>query len=245
MDTMISLRMVMVGEGMHDTVSVVRAESADVYSLENAADEATRTGSMLELEVDASTDRGDLRRVAPLCRRVVRKDGARLRVVDRDVAGHFQDERSATGMSSIEKSIDVHAPVNVVYENWKRIPTFPWFMKGITEVQSLGENRSRWSGRIAGVERSWEAAICEEIPNTRIAWKSTAGAEHAGVVTFHRLSDGETRVMLQLEYEPESVLERVGDLLGAPSVRIEGDLGRFKEWVENGPLPLFAEALGA
>jgi hypothetical protein len=225
--------------------SVARAGAPDAYSLENAADEATRTGSMLEIAVDASSDRRDLRRVAALCRRVVRRDGLRLRVVDRDVAGPVPDERRDPRMSTIEKSIDVHAPVGVVYENWKRIPTFPWFMKGVTEVRPLGGKRSRWSARIAGVERSWEAAICEEIPNARIAWRSTAGAEHAGVVTFHRLSDAETRVMLQLEYEPESVLERVGDLLGATSARIEGDLERFKGWVEHGPSPLLGEALGA
>jgi uncharacterized membrane protein len=243
MGTTISLRTV--AGGTRDTASVVHAGGADLYSLENAAEDVRCTGGLLELAIDASTDRRTLRRVAALCRRLVGRPDVRLRVVDRDVAGPSEDERRETSMSTIEKSIDVHAPVGTVYESWKRIPTFPWFMKGITEVQPLGANHSRWTARIAGVERSWDAAICEEIPNARIAWQSTAGADHAGVVTFHRLSDMETRVMLQLEYSPGSVLERVGDLLGAPSARIEGDLERFKDWVEHGPSPLLADAMEA
>ena len=56
--------------------------------------------------------------------------------------------------------------------------------------------------------------------------------KNAGVVTFHRLSATESKVMLQLEYEPETLGEKVGDFLGAVGRRVEGDLGRFKEFIE-------------
>ena len=71
------------------------------------------------------------------------------------------------------------------------------------------------------------ATITEQIPDDRIAWRARAGAANAGVVTFHRLGDGRTRIMLQLEYEPEGVVEKAGDAVGVVSHRVEGDLLRF------------------
>ena len=75
------------------------------------------------------------------------------------------------------------------------------------------------------------------MPDKRIAWTSTSGAKNAGVVTFHRLSDESTRVTLQLDYDPEGVVETVGDWLGVLSSRVQGDLERFKEFIENRQQP--------
>ena len=52
-------------------------------------------------------------------------------------------------------------------------------------------------------------------------------------MTFHRLSDARSKVMLQLEYAPQGLVENVGDALGVVSSRVQGDLERFKEFIEK------------
>ena len=81
--------------------------------------------------------------------------------------------------------------------------------------------------------KQWRARITEQEPDQRIAWQSISGADNAGVVTFHRLDEGQTRVALQLQYEPESTVESVGDALGLVRRRAIGDLERFKAYVEE------------
>jgi uncharacterized membrane protein len=105
-------------------------------------------------------------------------------------------------------------------------------MQGVEEVKQLDERHLHWRTKIYGKEEEWDAEITEQIPDKRIAWCSTSGSKNAGVVTFHRLSDTESKVMLQLEYEPETLGEKVGGFIGAVGRRVEGDLGRFKEFIE-------------
>ena len=136
-------------------------------------------------------------------------------------------------MSSIEQSIDVNVPVRVAYNQWTQFEEFPRFMDGVREVRQLDDRRLAWRADVGGKEKSWEAEITEQIPDARIAWRSIGGARNAGVVTFHRLDEEHTRVMLQLEYDPEGVVENVGDALGVAKARIKGDLRRFKEFIEQ------------
>ena len=90
-----------------------------------------------------------------------------------------------------------------------------------------------WRARIVEKEKEWNAVITEQHPDERIAWKSTEGATNTGVVTFHRLSDQKSKIMLQMDYEPEGIVENVGEALGAVTLRVEGDLTRFKEFIET------------
>jgi len=136
-------------------------------------------------------------------------------------------------VSSIEQSIDVNVPVRVAYNQWTQFEEFPRFMDGVREVRQLDDRRLAWRADVGGKEKSWEAEITEQIPDARIAWRSIGGARNAGVVTFHRLDEEHTRVMLQLEYDPEGVVENVGDALGVAKARIKGDLRRFKEFIEQ------------
>lgn len=136
-------------------------------------------------------------------------------------------------MSTIEQSIDVDVPVRTAYNQWTQFEEFPKFMDGVVEVRQLSETRLLWRTGIGGVDESWEAEIDEQVPDMRIAWHSVTGAKNAGVVTFHRLSDTRTRVMLQMQYDPQGVLENVGDVLGAVKLRVKGDLQRFKEFIES------------
>lgn len=135
--------------------------------------------------------------------------------------------------STIEKSIDVNVPVHTAYNQWTQFEEFPRFMEGVQRVTQLDDQRLHWSANIGGKDKEWDAKITEQIPDERIAWHNTTGAKNAGVVTFHRVADNKTRVMLQMEYDPEGFVENVGDAVGAVSLRVNGDLNRFKEFIES------------
>ena len=136
-------------------------------------------------------------------------------------------------MSNIERSIDVKVPVRAAYNQWTQFEEFPRFMEGVTSVTQMDDRHLRWQAEVAGKAKEWMAEVTEQIPDERVAWKSTSGARNAGVVTFHRLNDETTRVMLQLDYDPEGMIENVGDAVGVVSSRVAGDLERFKEFIEQ------------
>ena len=136
-------------------------------------------------------------------------------------------------MSQIEQSIEVKVPVRTAYNQWTQFEDFPQFMEGVQRVDQLSDTRLHWVADIAGTRKEWDARITEQTPDDRIAWTSETGARNAGVVTFHKLSPEKTRIMLQLEYEPEDATETVGDALGFVSRRVTGDLERFKEFIES------------
>lgn len=136
-------------------------------------------------------------------------------------------------MSQILESIDVEVPVRTAYDQWTQFESFPHFMDGVERVEQLTDTTLRWTAEIAGVEKSWEAEITEQTPDQRIAWNATSGADNAGVVTFHRLDDQVCRVTLQLDVEPDGLVESTGDALGFVQRRAKGDLERFKAFIEE------------
>jgi uncharacterized membrane protein len=136
-------------------------------------------------------------------------------------------------MATIEQSIDVEVPVRTAYDQWTQFEQFPQFMEGVEEVRQSGDTHTHWRTKVAGKEKEFDAVITEQTPDQRIAWTSEGGPEHAGVVTFHRLGEAKTRVMLQMDYEPEGVAEKIGDALGLVERRVKGDLARFKELIES------------
>jgi len=136
-------------------------------------------------------------------------------------------------MSTVEESIDVEVPVSTAYNQWTQFEEFPRFMEGVEEIRQLDDTHTHWKTKIAGVEREFDAEITEQHPDERVAWRATDGAQHAGVVTFHRIDDRVTRVMLQLDTEPEGIVEQAGDKLGVVKRRVKSDLGRFKEMMES------------
>ena len=136
-------------------------------------------------------------------------------------------------MSVIEKSIEVNVPVRTAYNQWTQFEDFPKFMEGVRQVTQLDDKRLHWKANIAGKDEEWNAEITEQIPDQRIAWKSQGGASNAGAVTFQSLSDAKSKIMLHLEYEPRGTVEKVGDAAGMVTQRIEGDLRRFKDYIET------------
>ncbi len=136
-------------------------------------------------------------------------------------------------MERIEKSIEVDVPLRTAYNQWTQFEEFPKFMEGVEEVRQLDDKRLFWRAQIAGKHTEWEAEIYEQIPDSRIAWRSTTGAPNAGAVSFQSVGPERTRVNLVIDYQPMGVVEKVGDALGIVSGRVEGDLKRFKEFIEN------------
>jgi uncharacterized membrane protein len=136
-------------------------------------------------------------------------------------------------MSAVEKTIEINVPVRTAYNQWTQFEEFPRFMEGVKQVRQLNDKHLHWKAEIAGQEKEWDAEITEQIPDQRIAWTSRGGMMTAGVVTFQPLSEAKSKVMLHMEYDPKGVVENVGDAVGAVGQRIEGDLERFKQYIET------------
>jgi uncharacterized membrane protein len=145
----------------------------------------------------------------------------------------------------VEKSIIVNVPVSTrrarrprtaragAYNQWTQFEDFPHFMGGVKQVTQLADDKLRWVAEIAGVKREWEAVILEQVPDEKVAWAATSGATNAGAVHFEGLGGGQTRVYLSLEYEPEGLVETVGDKLSIVERRAEADLEKFKAFIED------------
>jgi uncharacterized membrane protein len=136
-------------------------------------------------------------------------------------------------METVEKSIEVNAPLQQVYNQWTQFEEFPKFMEGVEEVRQLDDRRLFWRAQIFGKTEEWEAEIYEQVPDQRIAWRSIAGAPNAGAVSFAAAGPETTRVTLALNYEPLGAVEKIGDALGIVSARVEGDLKRFRDFIEE------------
>jgi uncharacterized membrane protein len=136
-------------------------------------------------------------------------------------------------MSRFESSIEVDVPVGTAYNQWTQFEHFPAFMEGVRSVRQLDDRRVHWKAEIGGKDVEWDSVITEQVPDARIAWRSTSGAENAGAVDFHRLSDSKCRVSLQIDYEPEGAIEKAGDAIGVVKSRVKGDLERFKDYIEK------------
>jgi len=135
-------------------------------------------------------------------------------------------------MHTTEQTIEVNAPLRMVYNQWTQFEEFPRFMEGVKVVRQIGDRRLHWVAEIAGEEEKWDAVIDEQVPDQRIAWRSTDGGHHAGVVTFRDLGPERTQVTLKVDYEPEGVKENGGSALGLVDRRVKGDLERFKDFIE-------------
>ncbi len=136
-------------------------------------------------------------------------------------------------MATIEQSIEVDVPVRTAYNQWTQFEEFPRFMEGVDAVHQLDDTRLHWVASFGGRRHEWDAEVTEQRPDERVAWRSTDGKANAGVVTFHRIDDDTTRLMVQIDYEPEGMLESLGGAVGMDDRRVKGDLERFKEMIES------------
>jgi uncharacterized membrane protein len=136
-------------------------------------------------------------------------------------------------MHTIEKSIEVKAPIETVYNQWTQFEEFPRFMKGVEQVQQLDDKRLRFVATIAGKREEWDAEIFEQVPEEKISWRSITGVMNEGTVFFDKLPNGRTQIRAVIAVDPDSMMEKFGTALGIPDSRVKGDLERFKDFIEN------------
>ncbi|MET9613715.1 SRPBCC family protein [Kitasatospora indigofera] len=137
-------------------------------------------------------------------------------------------------MTQVEESIEVAVPVSEAYRRWTRFEDFPRFMAGVERIDRTSPGLTHWVVRVGGATREFDARITEQIPDERVAWTTVSGDLHqAGVVTFHRLEDARTKVMLQLAHDPHGLVETVGDKLGFVHRQAIDGLQHFKDFVES------------
>jgi uncharacterized membrane protein len=136
-------------------------------------------------------------------------------------------------MPSVTESVDVDVAIRTVYNQWTQFETFPHFMSGVESISSTDDTHSHWVTKVGGVTREFDTEITEQHPDERVAWKSTDGTTHAGVVTFHRLGEGQTKVTVQLDWQAEGIVEKAGALIGIDDHQVKADLARFKAYIEE------------
>jgi len=135
-------------------------------------------------------------------------------------------------MPDVEKTIELNVPVHTAYNQWTQFEEFPRFMEGVHEVRQQDDKRLHWRAEIAGREKEWDAEITDQTPDQRVAWRSTSGAENGGAALFEPLAADRTRLTLRIDYNPDDFVETVGGALGFVGRRVDGDLKRFKEFIE-------------
>jgi uncharacterized membrane protein len=140
-------------------------------------------------------------------------------------------------MTQIEKTIDIAVPARIAYDQWTQFEEFPEFMEGVERVVQRGDTLLDWTATIGGQSRSWTAEIVDQTPDTRIAWKATEGIRNAGAVRFEATGSDACRVTLTIDAEPEGPVENAGVALGFLDRRVEGDLERFKAFIEKRRTP--------
>jgi uncharacterized membrane protein len=132
----------------------------------------------------------------------------------------------------IQRWTDVAVPIDVAYGKWTEFEEFPKFMHRVLNVEQKDDNLISWQEKIWFSTRQWEGEITEERKNERIAWKTTQGTAHAGVVSFHRLDKNLTRVMVTMDFRPSGMLEKMASGLRFVKRAVQADLARFKAYVE-------------
>jgi len=136
-------------------------------------------------------------------------------------------------MSKVEESIELEVPVQTAYNQWTQFEEFPQFMEHVDEVKQLDDEHLHWKVTIAGKTEEFDAEVTEQVPDTRIAWKSTSGRENAGAVDFHPLGDDRSQIVVALDAETEGMMEKAADASGMAARQLRGDLKRFKELIEQ------------
>jgi hemerythrin superfamily protein/carbon monoxide dehydrogenase subunit G len=134
--------------------------------------------------------------------------------------------------TTVERTVEVAVPVSTAYNQWTQFEEFPRFMGGVESVTQVDDTTLHWVAQIAGVRREWDAAVLEQVPDTKVAWAAVGGATNAGAVRFAPAGGDGTLVTLHLEFEPEGLVEKAGDALGVVERQAEADLQRFKEFIE-------------
>jgi uncharacterized membrane protein len=161
--------------------------------------------------------------------------GAAAGLVSKVTGGKGDGAPSGTGKGRrlpIQRWTDIAAPLEMVYDQWTQFEEFPRIMHRVQSVQPQDDNKLAWEEKIWFSRRQWVAEIVDQRENERIEWKTVSGTSHTGVVTFHELDDNLTRVLVNLDFQPSGLFEKMGSGLRFAKRAVQADLARFKAYVE-------------
>ena len=148
------------------------------------------------------------------------------------LGGGGGDSSGKTRRLPIQRWADIAAPIDVVYQRWTEFEEFPKFMHRVLNVKKEDRNKVSWEEKIWFSRRQWEGEITQRRKNDRIAWKTTKGTSHSGVISFHKLDTNLTRVMVDMDFQPSGMIEKMASGLRFVKRAVEADLARFKAYVE-------------
>jgi uncharacterized membrane protein len=135
-------------------------------------------------------------------------------------------------LTNIVESIDVGVPVRVAYNQWTQFQDFPGFMKKVESGERASDEKSNWKAQVWWSHRTWEATVVQQIPDYCIVWRSTGQKGHVdGSVTFHEVTPSMTRILLVMEYHPQGLFERTGNLWRAQGRRARLEFKHFRRHV--------------
>ena len=132
----------------------------------------------------------------------------------------------------IQRWTDVAVPVEKAYQAWTKFDQYPQFMHRVLNVECKDRDKISWQEKIWFSSREWEGEITERRKNDRIAWKTKSGMSHRGIVSFHKIGDNLTRVMIDMEFEPNGMIEKMASGMRFVKRAVQADLARFKAYVE-------------
>lgn len=135
-------------------------------------------------------------------------------------------------MTQAHGSITVNVPIRTAYDQWTQFEQFPQYMKGIESVTQINDALVHFKTKVKGVKREYDAEITVQRPDECIAWASTSGPRMEGRVTFESAGPAETIVSVDLTWEPETGLEKIGAAIGLDDHQVKVDLERFKDFIE-------------
>ena len=136
-------------------------------------------------------------------------------------------------MAEVHESIEVNVPVSTAYNQWTQFEEFPKFMENVESVTQIDDTHLRWVAEIAGKRNEWEAEIVRQEPDRVVAWKSVDGKGTSGEVKFEPLGSDRTKIDVTISWEPEGMLESLGEKIGADTLGVKKDLDNFKELIER------------
>ena len=136
-------------------------------------------------------------------------------------------------MERLERSIEVDVPIRTAYNQWTQFEEFPRFMEGVESVTQLDDKTVHWVATISGKRKEWNARITEQTPDRVIAWEGFGDPDNHGVVMFNSIDGSRSKISVKLDYEAQDAMERAGEALGLLDRRVQGDLKRFKEFIEG------------
>jgi uncharacterized membrane protein len=131
-------------------------------------------------------------------------------------------------VTNIVETVDVGVPVRVAYDQWTQFADFPSFMKKVESVEQASDEKLNWKAQIFWSHRTWESTIVEQVPDEHIIWRSKGPKGSVdGTVSFHELAPDLTRILLIMEYHPQGLFERTGNIWRAQGRRARLELKHY------------------